>query len=293
MFVIEFRGWFVYRLPTDPDPTDEGRGVSGYTFALAGEPDLDRIICFRDLGGFTPRSHTPRLGVNVFRAHVTAPGGRDLELKELVGASVDLLGRPMLENRNWLLTPPGQEPIVPFQLEIAKDGLRIFREDYLDPTDPQRPVYEATPDQLRRRGATGIALDALAIGQATGVWDPLQIIRDRKGTLEQEREKARAEGDEVAVAALGKRLDELAIALAPENRMDRRVLARQAIERFAFDMNGAWRIDDPEGVLGGSPDPSATWSLAFWMGAWDPDTLTAFANGALRIPLLPASAPKR
>jgi hypothetical protein len=31
------RGW-------GPDPSDEPRGVSGYTFALAGEPDLDRLL---------------------------------------------------------------------------------------------------------------------------------------------------------------------------------------------------------------------------------------------------------
>ena len=48
MFFINFAGFFQIRLPTDPDPTDEKRGVSGYTFALAGEPDFDRILRLHD-----------------------------------------------------------------------------------------------------------------------------------------------------------------------------------------------------------------------------------------------------
>ena len=41
---LNFEGWFQMRMATDPDPTDEKRGVSGYTFALAGEPDLDAKV---------------------------------------------------------------------------------------------------------------------------------------------------------------------------------------------------------------------------------------------------------
>ena len=32
--VVQFGGWFQCRLPTDPDPTWEARGVSGYTRAI-------------------------------------------------------------------------------------------------------------------------------------------------------------------------------------------------------------------------------------------------------------------
>lgn len=41
---IGFEGFFMCRLTTDPDPTDEQRGVSGYTLALAVEDDLDNWI---------------------------------------------------------------------------------------------------------------------------------------------------------------------------------------------------------------------------------------------------------
>ena len=55
MIEIHFEGWFECRLATDPDPTDEPRGVSGWTYALAGEPDLDRIIRTQPMGTVSRR----------------------------------------------------------------------------------------------------------------------------------------------------------------------------------------------------------------------------------------------
>jgi hypothetical protein len=62
MLSVAFAGWAQCRLPTDPDPYDELRGVSGYMQAYAGEPDLDRIIRFQD----PPfrRTHTPEIGIS-------------------------------------------------------------------------------------------------------------------------------------------------------------------------------------------------------------------------------------
>ncbi len=41
---INFDGYFLCRLATDPDPTNEERGMSGYTMALANEDPLDQVI---------------------------------------------------------------------------------------------------------------------------------------------------------------------------------------------------------------------------------------------------------
>jgi hypothetical protein len=47
MLRIFFEGYYQARISTDPDPTDERRGVSGYTFALPGEPDFDGLLHFQ------------------------------------------------------------------------------------------------------------------------------------------------------------------------------------------------------------------------------------------------------
>ena len=113
--VLEFEGWCSLRLPTDPDPSDEPRGISGYTFAFAGEPDFDRVLNLQPRPGMPIRSHSPELGVKVRTASAaTAQAWR------CRARAVDLLGGPIIENRNWTLTLPGFEPIVPFHLRVER-----------------------------------------------------------------------------------------------------------------------------------------------------------------------------
>src|SRR5262249_14585732 len=114
---IKFAGWFQCRLATDPDPCDEPRGVSGYVRAVAGEPDLDRIIRLQPKGT-TPRSHCPALGVSVvavFGDARHAPASHPL-----LGATVELLDDPKFEGRNHILAEDGVEAIVPCHLRIRK-----------------------------------------------------------------------------------------------------------------------------------------------------------------------------
>ena len=47
--VLTFQGWCLILVATDPDPSDEPRGVSGYTFAFGAEPDLIASSVFRSL----------------------------------------------------------------------------------------------------------------------------------------------------------------------------------------------------------------------------------------------------
>ena len=44
---IDFEGFFLARLATDPDPSYEERGISGFTYAVAGESLLDPSIFFQ------------------------------------------------------------------------------------------------------------------------------------------------------------------------------------------------------------------------------------------------------
>jgi hypothetical protein len=238
--VLTFSGWCQLRLPTDPDPTDELRGISGYTFAFAGEPDLDRILYLQPDPDFTPRSHTPPIGVTV-KSAIRTDG---VEVPALAGATVDLLGEPMLENRNWTLTLPGFEPIVPFELQVA-GAATLQRAAPLNPADPDQPVWQVSQAQLAAQGAAGMAYEPGTIGEATGIWDSLRVVTQRLEDLQEER---RHTTDPVAAAALDGRIAELTFAV--NNPNDRRVLARYFVERFGFPMTGTASVEDPGGVLG-------------------------------------------
>lgn len=280
--VISFAGWALLRLPTDPDPSDEPRGVSGYTFAFAGEPDFDRIIYLQPPSNFTPRSQSPSLGVSVTAAVRT--DGR--QVPALLGAAVDLLGAPILQNRNWNLTLPGFEPIVPFELQISGGGVTIERDAPLNPQDPDQPVWQTPQALLVAQGARGMEYEPATIGEATGIWDSLKVVTARLAALEQELEELKRHGGkETAIVALEGRIAELQFAVA--NPSDRRVLARYFVERFGFPITGgaSVTIDGPD-PLGGTINTTVPWPVNFWLGAWDPDLLCLFMKGALELPYL-------
>jgi hypothetical protein len=283
ILVIEFGGWILIRLATDPDPADEPRGVSGYSFAFGDEPDLDRVLRFRvpeQLKPFFPRSHTFDIGVTVRRA-VRLDGKEPTTLTALEGATVDLLGEPRLENRNWTLTPAGFEPIVPFNLEIRKDDeIRLFRSAPLLPDEPDKPLWEIPEEVLQAQGAVGLLYEPVTVGNATGIWDSLQVAQDRLQKLVKELKSDGCTDNQKVV--LEARIKELKYAIAKPN--DRRIAARYAVERFNFGMQGKAEVKGEESALGGMIDADAPWQIGFWIGGWDPDALSAYVLGALIIP---------
>jgi hypothetical protein len=276
---IQFHGYVLIRLPTDPDPPDEPRGVSGYTFAFAGEPDLDRVIRLQPPSDFTLRTYSPPVGVTVFAAN-RVDGGSLTPVPALMNGAVNLLGKPRLENRNWTLTLPGFEPIVPFDLAIAGSGVGLGRSAPFDPANPDQPIWLIPEPELLTHGAQGMEFEPETIGRATGVWDGLGMVTQRLARLRADLQK---ETDPTKKVALQGRIAELEIGVA--NPADRRVFARNFVERFSFTMTGldAAITGDPS-LLGGAVDTTAAWTVSFWMGAWDPDTLTAFMEGSLQVP---------
>ena len=278
--ILGFEGWIVVRLATDPDPSDEPRGVSGYTFAFAGEPDLDRVLYLQPPAYWTPRSGSPALGVTVHSAVRT--DGSECP-SDLVGAAVDLLDGPVLENRQWTIALPGYEPIVPFHLQVSCPALTIRRDIPLDPNHPDLPVWEVAPQVIAVQAADGMQYEPQTIGNATGIWDSLQVVTERLAMLQTERAK---EPDPVKQTALDGRIAELKIAVTTPT--DRRVGARYFVERFAFPMVGppATITGDEKAAVNGQLDPANGWSIAFWIGAWDPDLLCAYMQGALEIPFV-------
>lgn len=282
--ILEFGGWAMIRLPTDPDPMDETRGVSGYSFAFGNEPDLDRVVHLQPDSNFTPRSFTPPLGVSVNSAFVS-DGVARTGVAALAGAKVDLLDRPMLENRNWTLTLPGFEPIHPFNLQISAQGLTIYREAPFDPKQPDMPVYEVPEDLLAAHGARGIEYEPETVGRATGIWDGLAIVTARYKALSAELEALRKHGGDAArEAILVGRIAQLEYGL--HNPTDRRVIMRFMVERFGFSMLGKATVTgDEQAAVGGQLDASQGWPISFWFGGWDPDLLCCFMEGSLVIPL--------
>jgi len=268
MLTLEFAGWFCCRLSTDPDPSDEPRGVSGWTYAVAGEPDLDRIIRFQDVP--VARKPGPAVGVVV---RGVALDGRVLQSHPLLGGRVELLDEAKFEGRNGLVSEDGREPMLPFHLAISGDGLRISRRDPLDAQD--KPIYEIEPQLLLRQFMeAGDPPSSQQVLGAAGIADVLEHERERARELRAALDAAKQAGDELAQAALGKRLREL-------GRIEPRMLISYGFRVGALG---------GEGAVDGNADPGATldtaqpWPFRAWLGAWDGDAVCGFARGRLEIP---------
>ncbi len=282
MLFVNFAGYFQTRLPTDPDPTDEPRGVSGYTFALAGEPNFDRIIRLHEPVAL--RKFAPEIGVFVTSV---ANGNNIIENHPLVGAKFDFIKEPKFWMLNYILTQnAGTEAISPFivQITTADKGICITREDYLDPDKPDMSLYDATLEQMERRGgALGPLLDLGTFREITQCENPKQF---RLRRLEQLQEATKKSKDPIEKAGLETRIAQIEWPNA--NNIDwenRRTKSLLFVERRNFAINGASTIEDKDQLLSGDLDQSLDWPIEFWNGVWDCDTLTGYMRGTLQIPL--------
>lgn len=282
MFFINFAGFFQIRLPTDPDPTDEKRGVSGYTFALAGEPDFDRILRLHD--PVAPRTHAPDVGVFVTSV---ALGNETLEDHPLNGAKVDFLDEPKFWMLNYIMTlSAGTEALDPFVIQISDDasGISIKREDNLDPKNPDANLYDVTLSQMERRGGVlGEPLDLGTFQEVTQCETPKDFRVKRLAALKQDLD---SETDPVKRACLETRIGQIEWPTPDAIEWgDRRTRALQFVERRDFAINGAAEISDPQGKLGVDLNSSLDWPIQFWNGVWDCDTLCGYMRGTLQIPV--------
>lgn len=260
---IEFSGWLQVRLATDPDPSDEPRGVSGYIHAGPGEPDLDRRIRFQP--PFVLRSHSPDGGVQVQRV---MRDGAEITGSPLIGASVDLEGAPIFKGENGIVAEDGFEPIVPFILSIKAGNQILLRR-----SASGSPDYVKFPfPGLQAKGIEDAPAEFL---ESVGIPDPDAYFADRAKILDNEYASAT---DEEKRLFLQQRLGTL-----------RRIGARY----FGAVLNYQVRLgpeDAPNPGLsilpGLIPDIALSaepWIVQMAIGAWDPDTQFAFAKGTLWI----------
>jgi hypothetical protein len=261
VLALEFDGWAQVRLATDPDPSDEPRGVSGWTFAVAGEPDLDRIIRFRPEGS-VPRSFGPPIGVTT-RAVLVDDAA--VPWHALRGAAVDLLGDPVFEGRNGLATEDQNEPINPFHLRVAAADAALERACSLPLEMSVQPG----------------SLDPATLVDI-GVGSPLEYRRRRLELLLVEQANATTE---LHRAAVRRRLTSL-------TRADGVTLQEEGIEVgiLAGKLDYEISLDAPVAVadVAEPVDPAQPWQVAMWCGAWDVDALSMFVRGRLTIPTLDA-----
>jgi hypothetical protein len=304
--LLDFEGYFQMRMATDPDPTDERRGVSGYTFALAGEPDLDAKVHLQpdepgvwqrkfgigdDEGENLPvartsRSGGPRVGVIVTGASI---GGNPAP--EYLDARVQFLDAQILEH-NGVLIRNDFFFVDPLHVRISdREGkVLLERKDWVNPTDPDMPLWEATSPMLVRRQPTMAQSNSPMVAAATGLPNASNetciLNREaRRKSLEALYAKTK---DETARAALVTRIEQLRIVeqwwnLAVGTYKNRPIDRRAHQLTLLFD---GWNI----AVMGPAVNPigadeTQPWPLKFWMGGWDGDALTGFVKGTWEIPL--------
>jgi hypothetical protein len=301
MLRIFFEGYYQARIPTDPDPTDERRGVSGYTFALPGEPDFDGLLHFQPDPPGTPKHKRqvfqrkygwgkaarsgPQVGVRVTRAL------RDHEpIRALEGAELSFLDSPQLLELNGILIRNDFFVIHPLRVQVRK-GKNVYldRLDYLDPARPNLELTDATSEMLLRRQPQGFLTNSPEVAQATGLPDASDktLIKNREERRANLEELLEHTEDETEREALHTRIEQLRILkqwwnLSQTPRpIDRRAytLALQAYG-WNIDMNGPVTASDP--AL--RTDASRPWLLQFWMGGWDADALCAYVSGEWQIP---------
>lgn len=303
LLTVQFQGYFLCRLATDPDPTNEGRGVSGYTMALVGEDELDAIIRTQLPEGF-PKNNLREpmkkmgieIGVNV--TGVTFDGNPYPPGAALLGAKVYLEGKnppfdgPTYDSRNNIVGSDGNMAFVvnPFELAIRGDQVSIFAKDYLNPQDPEQKIWQIEdPALYARRLPTAFSLSSTEVMAILRVFDPFSYFRDRRRYLSEriaELEKRLAPGcpDPAAIRA---EIEALKTRIYQIEFWGDRVSSKLAFQlTYSHNNNGPQRIEGIE-HLGGQADTSHPWPVTYWFGGWDGDLLTGYMAGTLGIPFLP------
>jgi hypothetical protein len=293
MLILDFEGYFQFRTSTDPDPTDEKRGVSGYTFALAGEPDLDSImhfqpdergVCQRDFGPYGG----PRVGVHVRRARRNGD-----DVPELHGAKIAFVDDARILELNGILIRNDFFVVHPLHVRLTLgDRVLLDRVDDLDPDHPDLAVEKATGAQLARRQPTAFTANSEEVAQATGLPNAANITLianrlRRCESLELLRDKTT---DPVQRAALESRIEQLGIVeqwwnLSQGTSIETRPIDRRA-HQLALQASG-WNVDMNGKVCANEldADDCYPWNIAFWMGGFDGDALVAYIKGTWTIPL--------
>ena len=277
MMKINFEGWFQCRFATDPDPSDDPRGVSGPTFTVPGEPPFDRIIRLQD--PVSPR-YPYTVGVNVGSVEIDGAPAAD---HPLVGAPVSLLGDPQFLQRNLITAQAAWVVIIdPFELQVSGGGVELRRKALWDVTQPKFTYDDVflQADVVAPRQNT-VAVQSAEVAEATGLLDYVAVRAQRARDLEKMLGETT---DPTERLALEKRLQALAAdrIMAGQQLAATQFMGMQA--SYAFPLNGRPHVVDPDDRLGGEVGRSQVWPIEFWLGGYDVDALCGYMRGDLTVP---------
>jgi hypothetical protein len=304
---IQYQGYFFCRLATDPDPTNEQRGVSGYTMALVHEDPLDQVIRLQIDEDFAARNlrepaqrMSLKVGVDVcgvtfdgesFEPAASALRGAKLSLK---GVTPPFDG-PIFDSRNNIVGSDDNMMFVvnPFELEIQSDRVTIAATDYLNPADPQQQIWQIEdPSTYARRLPTAFSGSSTTAMAAIRVFDGyayfrarLQFLKQRIAELEGDRSGPPDAGDR---AELEGRIEAMRSRVYQLEFWGDRVINKLGFQlTYSFNVNGPQRVTGAE-QLGGEIDYDHPWPVTFWFGGWDGDLLIGYMQGTLGIPFQPS-----
>jgi hypothetical protein len=302
---VDYQGYFMCRLATDPDPTNEDRGMSGYTMALASEDTLDQVIRLQVTPEFLARNARPPLLDMDVTIGVTVTGARfegqpfAPATAALAGAKVYLDGSdppmkgPIFDSRNNITGSDDTMSFVvaPYNLRIQNDatGVRLTASDYLVPSEPQKQLWQILdPTVYQRRLTVCFDTNDTEVAQATGVFDQYGYFRDRRRYLEKRIADllvVRASAPPSAWPALDAEIQGYRTRVYQLEFWGDRVISKlQAKCAWRWDINGPQTVT---GDLGGTVAVGQPWTTRFWFGGWDGDLLIGYMRGSLTLPFTP------
>lgn len=312
---MQFQGYFMCRIATDPDPTNEQQGVSGYTLALVHEDGLDQVIRTqldetdpedREFLEKNLREPAQEMGIKIAVDvnEVLFDGKRYFgpARNALLGARFHLEGTnppfpgPTFDSRNNIVGSDDNMFFVvnPFELVLKKNnGVAFQAKDYLNPANPEQKIWEIEdPQTYARRLPTSFVSGSTPAQAAIRVFDGYTYFSDRVKYLRQrieqlEKEKADPKG-RTEIAALDGRIQSLLTRIYQLEFWGGRFETKLGFQlTYGFNINGPQSVDDPQNLLGGTVVCDQPWPVTFWFGSWDGDLLVGWMQGSLSVPFRP------
>ena len=305
---IHFEGFWQCRMSTDPDPTLEGRGTSGYTIAVPREADFDRVIrTQRDQipdhelrQPFPPYLATladgsPRpFGVTV--THVECAPDPAISLL-LEGAELRLMENPRFELRNQIVGDGINRiapAIVPFDVQIGrKDEVYLRRGDPLDPDRPDLEIWQLAPNDfasrvpLTYRHLSDEVVETIfpaepRSGNANNLFTG--YFNQRKQLLSLWLSDPGV--DPLTAAGYRARVRVLDDFTSPSGGTDPGLIENRLGLQCIWDHPIRGRDARVGKPLAPFVDVNRDWHTRFWMGGWDGDLLVGWTEGRIDVPLL-------